>query len=300
MNLNNIDLNKLAVFAQVVEAGTYRLASERLNVTPSALSQTITGLERSLGVPLFERIGKRLVPTPLGLEIRRSFRAHREAFQDELTRIAGRAREVTGLLRIGAYLEFAKFRLAPVLAEFQREHPDVQVKMVFEPPSRLHRMLEADKLDVCFSIYPERDRLVRSRAIYTEELVLVAPEGRLGPRPTVEELLEVPMIEYYFNHQPIRRWLALHYRKKPKTLPIRTYASTAEMVLALARAGLGAGVVPAYLLEGTGGTEGLTVVRPSPRKLIDHIWMLRRKVGDASTALGAFTARIESAFGDEA
>ena len=287
----------MAVFSQVVQAGSYRLASEVLNVTPSALSQTIAALEYALGVSLFHRIGKRLVLTEEGEHIQREFHFYYSALTQALSQATLKADQVSGLLRIGAYLEFAKFQLAPIVSSFQKQFPDVQLKLTFDTPSRLHRMLEAGKLDVCFSIYPERDsKLIRSKPIYKEELLLVAPHGKLSERPTFEDVTSTPIIEYYMNHQPIRRWLMLQYKKKPKHLPICTYGATAEMVLALIQQGLGIGMVPEYLL-GTKTAKMTAICRPSPRKLIDHIWMLQLKGQRPSAALESFTQAVENGLG---
>jgi DNA-binding transcriptional LysR family regulator len=296
VNLNNVDFNKLLIFSRVVEAGNYRLASEALNVTPSALSQTISSLEHSLGIPLFHRFGKRLVLTETGEKIQREFQSHYLSLTQALGRIANKDTEISGIIHAGAYLEFAKFQLAPVLTVFQKMYPDVQVKLVFDTPSRLHRMLEENKLDICFSIYPERDsKLIRSKPIYREELLLVAPQGMLSERASFEEIIASPMVEYYFNHQPIRRWLMLHFKKKPKKIPIRTFGASAEMVFALIQEGLGIGMVPEYLLQSK-LPKAVTVCRPTPRKLMDNIWMLHLKAREKSVALSRFLEEVQKAF----
>lgn len=296
MNLNSVDFNKLVIFSQVVEAGNYRLASEILNVSPSALSQSITTLEHGLGILLFHRFGKKLVLTEEGEKIQLEFKKYHGEFTQSLLRIAGSQKQVSGLLQIGSYMEFAKFQLAPILARFQIQYPETQIKLVFDTPSRLHRLLESNKLDVCFSIYPERDsKLILSKPIYKEELLLVSPQGLLDERAGFNQVISAPMVEYYFNHQPIRRWLMLHYKKKPKKLPIRTYGATAEMVLSLIQEGLGIGMVPEYLLQAT-LSKSLTVCRPTSRKLLDHIWMLQLRNRSQSSILEAFTTEIEAAF----
>lgn len=295
MNLNHIDFNKLMVFAKVVEAGNYRLASEILNVTPSALSQTIASLEHSLGVELFHRFGKKLVVTEVGAQIQQEFQKYHSSLLQGLERIAAK-KEVSGLIHVGAYQEFAKFKLAPVLTAFQKKHPDVQVKLVFDTPSRLHGKLEENKLDVCFSIYPERGSpLIESKPIYRQELVLIAPPGLLSERASFDKVMASPMIEYYFNHQPIRRWLALHFNKRPKVLPVRNYAATAEMVLSLVQAGLGIGIVPEYLLR-TSTSQPVNICRPTSKKLMDSIWMLQLKRKETPPPLKAFQETVESAF----
>ena len=104
------------------------------------------------------------------------------------------------------------------------------------------------------------------------------------------------MVEYYFNHQPMRRWLLINYTKKPKHLPVRTFAATAEMVLALIQEGLGIGVVPEYLLRTRPLAKRLTVCRPTNRKFSDHIWMLQLKNRARSAALDAFNVELSTAF----
>jgi len=157
-------------------------------------------------------------------------------------------------------------------------------------------MLNENKLDIVFSIYPERGSpLILSRPIYKEELVLVAPQGYLPKRASFDEIIASPIIEYYLNHQPIRRWLFFHYKRKPKLLPIRTFGATAEMVLALIEEGLGIGIVPEYLLQKK-INKNWNVIRPTHRKLADHIWMLQLKKREINKAQEAFTSEVEKVF----
>lgn len=279
MKLNNVDINKIAVFCQIVDSGNYRLASEVLNVTPSALSQTITVLEHSLGFPLFHRIGKKLVPTESGLSLHSEFQTYHKGFSEAVQNLVSEKDRVQGVLKIGAYLEFAKSQLAPILSGFLKTFPHAQVKMTFETPSQLQRLLEKGSIDLCFSIFPSvQTRVIESRPVYKEELILISPKGLLKEKPSYEEIIKAPMIEYYLNHQPIRNWFALHYKKRPQNLPIRAYASTAEMVLALVSEGAGVGIVPKYVLDDSTFSSSLRVIRPTDRKFADHIWMLERKM----------------------
>ncbi len=297
MKLNDIDLNKIAVFCQIVDSGNYRLASEVLNVTPSALSQTISILEHSLEFPLFHRIGKKLIPTENGTALHREFKSYYSGLNEAVQKIAYEKNRIQGLLKVGAYLEFAKSQLAPLLSEFLKEYPAAQVKMTFETPTRLQHLLEKDQLDLCFSIFPSvQTRSILSRPVYKEELVLIAPALVLSDRPSFQEVMQEPMIEYYYNHQPMRRWFKLHYRKTPQTLPIRAYASTAEMVLAFVKEGAGIGVVPKYILENEKLGTDYKIIRPTDRKFVEHIWMLERKMSSQRALHSAFVEKIQKSF----
>lgn len=274
-----MDLNKISVFSQIVESGNYRLASEVLHVSPSALSQTISGLEHSLGIPLFDRVGKKLVPTSMGLKIHQEFRRHHSEFLKAVKDLAAEEEKVSGVLRVGAYLEFAKSQLAPIAKIFLATYPEAQLKFVFDSPTRLHKLLEKDQLDLCFSIYPSiESRTIESTPAFHEELVMIAPPQLLSERPSFEQVMGTPIIEYYSNHQPIKKWLQLHFNKRPKNLPIRAYASSAEMVMALVEEGAGVGIVPQFVLEARKNLSApIRVIRPTPKRLMDHIWLLEKK-----------------------
>lgn len=280
MNLNKVDLNKIVIFTQVAEAGSYQKASDILNVTPSAISQSLTILETSLGFKLFQRVGRRLVLTEKGRTLKTQFSQIHQSILKNLADLTNKKDQPNGLIRIGSYFEFAKYQLAAPIANFQKNYPDVQLKYVFDNPSRLHRLLADRKLDLCFSIYPEREsHVVVSEPFYHEELVLAAPKGLLEKYPTASEILSLNLIDYYQNLQPFRRWLYLHYKKKPKHLNVKTFAANAEMVLALIEEGLGIGVVPRFLLERKIQTTNakIEICRPTTKKLMDHIWMLQLK-----------------------
>lgn len=294
MKLNDLDLNKIAVFCQIVDSGNYRLASEVLNVTPSALSQTMSLLEHSLEFPLFHRVGKKLIPTENGIALHREFKGYYSGLSEAVQKIADEKNKIHGLLKIGAYLEFAKSQLAPLFGQFLETYPDAQVKMIFETPSRLQHLLEKNQLDLCFSIFPSvQTKSIHSRPVYKEELVLISPMKLLSDKPSFQELMTTPMIEYYFNHQPMKRWFKLHYRKTPQTLPIRAYASTAEMVLAFVKEGAGIGVVPKYILAHETSGVNYKIIRPSDRKFVDHIWMLERKMSSQRALHSAFVEIVQ-------
>jgi len=111
--------------------------------------------------------------------------------------------------------------------------------------------------------------------------------------PSFDEVMRTPMIEYYFNHQPIRRWMGLHFQKRPKKIPVRAFGATAEMVLALVREGVGIGIVPLYLTDEALAQSQVHIVRPSARRLLDYIWLLERETTPRPPLIQAFCEGLE-------
>src|SRR6516165_3802087 len=125
-----MNLNHLAIFHAVAQAGGMTLGAERLDISQPAVSKQVQELEHALGVHLFDRIGRRVRLSQAGEVLadyaRRLFAlAHEaeEAMAD--VRAVGRGRLVIGArTTIGAYL------LPGVVAEFWRRHPGVELLVV--------------------------------------------------------------------------------------------------------------------------------------------------------------------------
>ncbi|MER6950875.1 LysR substrate-binding domain-containing protein [Nonomuraea sp. NPDC000554] len=119
---------QLQAVREVVVTGSLRTAAKRLGFTPSAISQQISSLERTLGVQLFERSPRSVRPTAAGAQLARKaarLLADLEAAEDEMRSFATAHR---GRLHLGSFWS-AGFRLLPaVLAEFLRDRPQVDVR----------------------------------------------------------------------------------------------------------------------------------------------------------------------------
>lgn len=283
MKLNDIHLNKLLVFAAVADAGGYGGASETLGLTRSAISQAITSLEEGLKLAVFHRVGRKLVLTDAGRQLLSHVRQARLLLQTGLNDLTQRQNRLEGELRIGAHTEFAKTRLLPLIVRLRREHPGITVRFVFDAPSRMQRLLERGRLDVVFSIDAFRaSRGLRSTRVLEEKMLLVAPRGWLAEEPELDEILRLPLIDYYESHQLIRRWISFHFKRRASKTKVSLFAATAEMVVAMVEQRLGIGVVPDYILN-RGLIDRLMVIRPGRPQLKDHIWMSRLANSSANT-----------------
>ena len=112
---------------QVARMGTVSGAAEVLGVHHATVIRHIDALERRLGVKLFQRHARGYTPTEAGDDLFRVAQATDDQFNQLVGRIKGRGTEVSGELVVTSLINLAP-RLAPVLTEFQREHPDVIVR----------------------------------------------------------------------------------------------------------------------------------------------------------------------------
>jgi LysR family transcriptional regulator, transcriptional activator of the cysJI operon len=162
-----VDLHRLRTFQALSETLHFRHAAERLGITQSAVSQQIASLEKDLGAPLFERIGRRVYLTPAGEVLAR------EAVKVLST--VSRAREAVGAvskgdagrLRVGASTTPGIYLLPEVLGRLRADFPLVELDFRIANSSRIEALAVANEFDL----------------------------GVCGFRPTHEELFEVELGE---------------------------------------------------------------------------------------------------------
>jgi DNA-binding transcriptional LysR family regulator len=302
VKLNGIDLNKLTTFGAVAERSSVTQAAAALGRTRSAVSQSITALEGALDLPLFHRIGKRLVLTPAGERLRDSVRESQRSLRAALDEIVDSGGEVRGTVRAGIFLGFPRQRLAALLTRFGTEHPRAAVRVVFAPEGDLNRRLQLGRLDLTVSFrLPSRVRPhVRSSALFEEQLVLVSGGTFFRNGFSIAELERTPVIDYYQSDPLIDRWLRHHCAGQDVAPRVTVWAATTDLVVDLIAAGAGVGVVPHYLVAAHVANGTLRILERRRRGLTDTIWLNERRDAKRDRAHGAFRDSLlqEFAAGD--
>ena len=143
MELNNVDLNKIATFLTIAELGSVTAAASRLGLTRSAVSHSLRAIEEQLDISLFHRVGRGLVLTSQGTLLKQAAADIRSRMTVALEEVLGLAREVRGPVRLGLFLGFSRFRLAEAVDTFTGRHPNAEVRISFAPQSWLIAQLLA-------------------------------------------------------------------------------------------------------------------------------------------------------------
>jgi DNA-binding transcriptional LysR family regulator len=125
-------LAAMETFVLVVDSGSFSAAARRLNVGQPAVSKLVAQLEDRLGVKLLVRTTRGLSATEAGLNYyERARRSIEEADEAELT-ARGAGSGLTGKLRVGAAVTFARIHLMPRIPEFLARHPDLEMEVVLD------------------------------------------------------------------------------------------------------------------------------------------------------------------------
>ena len=124
-----LDLNLLAIFARVAEAGSFAEAARRLNSSRSAISKAVAKLEVALGARLLNRTTRHLSLTEIGAAIAEHGSRILEEAADAENLVASLASEPRGTLRISSSVAFGTLHVAPALAEFLPQYPNIKVDL---------------------------------------------------------------------------------------------------------------------------------------------------------------------------
>lgn len=141
--MKNATFRQLRVFSEVARQLSFSKAAQALHLTPPAVTMQIKELEGHVGLPLFERSGRQVALTTAGeymLVYARKILATLKDAEDAAARLQ---KLEIGTLTIGM-VSIAKYFLPRLLAEFQREHEGIEVRLIVGNREQLLKMLQGN------------------------------------------------------------------------------------------------------------------------------------------------------------
>ncbi|MGL5113884.1 MAG: LysR family transcriptional regulator [Beijerinckiaceae bacterium] len=264
-----LDWNLARAFRATAEAGSLSAAARQLGLTQPTLSRQIVALEASLGVALFDRIGKRLVLTESGAGLLEHAAAMALAADSFALAAAGRAQEVEGRVSISATDAMSAWILPEIVARIREEAPQITVLIVASNALSDLRRREADI--AIRHVRPEEPELIARRLgdmtarFYAAES-WIARHGR----PTSKaDLAHIDVLGF----EPIDRFAAhLQREGAPVTAAqFRIVSESAVVLWEMLRMGLGVGM----MLDEIGATmPGVMPLFPGEAGVSVPLWLV--------------------------
>jgi LysR family transcriptional regulator for metE and metH len=246
----DLEIRHLRLVAAVASLGSLTAAAERLHLTQSALSHQLRDIEDRLGVPLFLRRSRRMVPTPAGQRVLETA----APMLDELERMETAVRDLSktrqGLLRVATECYTCYHWLPGVLGAFNQRCPGVEVRIEVDATARPLPMLLAGKLDLALMTSQVRDKRLATTTLFRDELLVVmAASHRLAGQPHVRpsQLADEIVFTYSTKEESyVFQKLLIPGGVNPRRIQ---QVQLTEAMLELVRAGLGVAILARWAIE---------------------------------------------------
>lgn len=128
--MNQLDWNQLRAFLETADTGSLSAAARKLGLTQPTLSRQVAAIEHSMGVTLFERVGKTMALTPTGLDLLEHARAMGSAAEALSLAATGRSQAVDGVVSVSASDMVAASLLPPLVRRLREREPGIAIEVI--------------------------------------------------------------------------------------------------------------------------------------------------------------------------
>lgn len=241
-DLRDVNLNRLAIFVAVVDAGSLTAAAERLGLAKTVVSTHMQRLESEVGANLLVRTTRRLSVTDAGRAFYDACRDIVLATESALDAVSSDAGPLRGTLRVSVPIDYGALVVAPAIVALRNAHPGLDVELIAN--DRVVDLV-ADNLDVAIRLGRLADSNYRAVQLgQYEKWVVASPAfvARHGLPRDPDALAALPFV--MLSTPPRPHTLELHdtsggHASVRCTAPVVSNTATACRAIALAGGGFG-------------------------------------------------------------
>lgn len=247
-----LSINRLKILREVATRKTLTAAADAFYMSPSAVSQQLSVLEREAGVPLLEKQGRGVRLTEAGRKLVRNSDAIFAAIETAEAELVDASKGLVGTVHMSAFPTAARGMIVPMLKYLGSAYPNLDIRLLDLEPEEAIPMLRTEELDLV--VYYEWDLLpsmpsigVRTYDLLSEQVYLALnrdhPLARENRPIAISELAEeswivgreatsmldlVSAATSHAGYEPITRFQTMDF----------------EVILAAVGEGLGIGLIP--------------------------------------------------------
>lgn len=281
-----MDIASLHAFTAVAEHGSFSEAAEKLFLTQPAVSKRVRQLESTLGVSLFDRIGRKITLTEAGRALLPRARRLLNDARDIRRALADLAGEVNGRLVMGTSHHIGLHRLPGPLRDFTRHYPEVELDIRFMDSEAACHAVEIGDLELAIVTLPPAPLPHLSmQLIWDDPLVfMTASDHPLAGRHDISlaTLLREPAV-LPSSSTYTRRILEQAVRDRGLSLNIAMETNYLETLHMLVAAGLGWSLLPRTQIDGQVQVVGVRGIALS--RQLGAVTHEKRSLSNAASAM---------------
>jgi len=269
-----MNLRDLHYLIAVADLRSFGQAAERCFISQPTLSTQIKKLEEALGVQLFERSNKKVLPTEIGERI---IASARRILKEEQTirELAATAQDpLAGNLRLGAFPTLAPYLFPQLVPIIRRELPKIRLMLIEEKTDALLRQLSSGQIDAALLAMPVEDESLHITPLFEDEFLLAFACGH----PLAEKTFVKPddlngLSLLLLDEGHCLRGQALQVCRMAGISEEQDVRATSlETLRQMARAGTGITLIPAIAVREEDGLCYRPFQAPQPSRTIALVW----------------------------
>jgi DNA-binding transcriptional LysR family regulator len=286
-----VTVRQLQIFSSAARGLSFSRTSEELHLTQPAVSMQIKQLEHTAGLPLFERVGKKLFLTQAGQEVQRCAQQVIAALRDADASLAALKGMRGGKITIGV-VSTAKYFAPKLLAAFAQRHPDVDLKLVVNNREAVIAQLTENEVDLAVMGTPPRQLDTVAAPFAKHPLVVIAsPQHPLAQRKRIPlSLLEK---ETFLVREPgsgTRSAMERFFSERGIKLRVGMEMSSNETIKQAVMAGMGVSFLSQHTIGLEVATGQLVILRVEGLPVVRQWYVVHRAEKRLLPAAEAFKA----------
>ncbi|BBB61763.1 transcriptional regulator [Undibacterium sp. KW1] len=245
--MDELELNGIRVFREIIESGSFTAAADRLGMAAPMVSKHVARLERKLGARLLNRSSRSMSLTEAGKTFYEQGRQALDILDAAVAAVAHDSGPPRGELKISAPVWFATPRFASLLTEFRQTYPEIRLDLYLDN----HMVdLVADGFDLALRATAEPSANLIARQLCTTHFYLVATPAYLRMLKAAADPAESLTVATIFpNYLQLERLkLSIMAGSIPLKLDAVMKSSDTTMSYHCVLAGMGAAFLPAWLV----------------------------------------------------
>lgn len=248
---NQLDLNKLRIFKEVVQEGSFTKAANNLKQPKSRISRTISGLEKELGAQLIIRTTRQLQLTQVGQDLYSRLGPILNDLQGTIESVMNDSTEVSGLIRITVPEDIGMELFGKFCREFTQLYPKVQIAL---HASNTVVDLVKNQIDIALRINLGKAKdstMIQKQVGIVDMAFVMTPENfKKYGLIKVDDLEKIPSISYdAFDGKALSTKLTR--RNETKTIKLKSTftANNFFIIRSMALDGAGVAHIPSFLVR---------------------------------------------------
>ncbi|NHN35572.1 LysR family transcriptional regulator [Paenibacillus agricola] len=291
-----MEIRQLEYFSVLCEELHFTKAAEKMGITQPTLSHQIKALEDDLGVPLFDRIGKKTAITEAGMILYKQCKlifSNLLSARDQIQELQNIER---GTLAIGALPGELNQLVSSLLLEFHRNYPKIRIKII--GTEDIVNLILQNELDFAITILPLEDERISKIALYKERFYFAAtPDHPFANNSAInfDEIKGTPFIMFPESHR-CRQLIDLTCSTAGFKLQPLIETTTIESLFGLVRSGAGATILSKTLLEmyNNGDLIMIPIENPALCREIGIVFHRDKHIGKAAKGfIDILTTHVE-------